>query len=277
MWITDDIPGLARGVFADNQPFHAVLMPVGGTTLHRLVRKAEGPMHDQLVPGLLSEVEQEQLHTAIRAIAAWLKTRVPKVRADTYTPDDFLVVSTGGDGGPAGTTRYEMWGSPVVVQRPLLSQRVPDDTGGRTDAVPDGPSGERGGSDDKRRRTEATRRSQPLPFRCTAVPGERGAYNIEVECREPVDEVLLRFRIDENADATCDRLWPDEAVVLKAFEATGQGGAKLAGELEDDHTVRLRGLTPGTHQVAIEYEVPQGFEDAVQSPVFRVDLHKPQA
>lgn len=275
MWITDDLPELGRGDFADRKPFHAVLSPAKGNRLHRLVRKAEGTMHDQLVPSLLGDVEQEQLRTAFRAVAAYLRTQVPQMDGDTYTPDDFLVVSTGGDGGTAGTTRYEMWGSPVVVQGALLSQRRTDDADEQTDVEPDdGPGGSASGRR-KKRRSEATRRSRPLPFRCTAVPGERGAHSIELECHESIDEVLLRFRIDENIDATCDRLWPDEAVAVRSFEAKDQSGVKLPGRLEDDGaTVRLRGLTPGKHQVSIKYDVPAGFDDQVQSPVFRVDLHR---
>lgn len=42
MWITDDVPALGKGVFADWHTFHAVLMPEEGGELHRLVRKCRG-------------------------------------------------------------------------------------------------------------------------------------------------------------------------------------------------------------------------------------------
>ena len=278
MWITESIPGLNPSTFADLETFHAVLMPVQGFELHRLIRKAEGAMHDQLSLKLLNDVERERLRTACRAIEARIKTEVPKrATEDTYTPDDFLVVSSGGDDGAGGTGSYAMWGNPVVVQSARLTQlRTSGTTGTETKIDQDG----RGGSGVKRKRNrrDATRRrSRPLPFRSTAVPDGRGRYNIEIECQEALEEVLLKFRVDENTDATCDRLWPDEEIVLRSFRATGRDGAELPGELEDGNTtIRLHGLAAGAYKVVIEYEAPAGFDDAVQAPVFRVDLHKPQ-
>ena len=118
----------------------------------------------------------------------------------------------------------------------------------------------------------------PLPFRSTAVPDGKGRYSIEIECQDALHEVLLRFRVDENTDATCDRLWPDEEIVLRSFRATNRDGTELSGELEDGNTtIRLRDLAADAYKIAIEYEAPAGFNNAVQAPVFRVDLHKPQA
>ena len=169
-----------------------------------------------------------------------------------------------------------MWGSPVVVQRARLSQQYTEESTKTTTAIEsDGTGGEKQPRRKSRGKT-ATKRSRPLPFRSTGVPGGRGQYNIEIECTEAVEEVLLRFRIDENTDATSDRLWPDEDVELKSFAGSSADGAPLSGELADDKkTIRFRGLTAGTYKIAISYDSPSGFEDAVRSPVFRVDLHKP--
>lgn len=275
MWITDDVPELGKGVFADWHTFHAVLTPAPDGELHRLVRKAEGPMHDSLAITLLDMVEREQLRTAFRAVAGWLKTQVPKNKAETFTPDDFLVVASGDDDGGGSGASYSMWGSPVVVHRARLSQRRTEGPGRKeTDVDSDQGTGRRTGN--RRNRESRTARSRPLPFRSTGVPGERGRYNIEIEVQEAVQEVLLRFRIDENADATSDRLWPDEDVVVRSFEATDQDGTKLAGDLEDgNRTIRLYGMAASKYKVTIEYETPLGFDDAVQSPVFRMDFHKP--
>lgn len=89
MWITEDVPGLNRADFADWQPFHAVLRPRQGDEVHRLVRKAEGPMHNQLAFNLLSNAEREQLETALRAVGTWIKSNVSKIQTAEYTPDDF--------------------------------------------------------------------------------------------------------------------------------------------------------------------------------------------
>ena len=279
MWITESIPGLSPSTFADLETFHAVLIPVQDSELHRLIRKAEGAMHDRLSLKLLNRVEREHLQTACRAIETRIKTEMPKrATKDTYTPDVFLVVSSGGDGGAGGTGSYAMWGNPVIVQSARLTQlRTSGTVGAETKIDQEGQGGS--GVKRKRNRRDATRRrSRPLPFRSTAVPDGRGRYNIEIECQEALEEVLLKFRVDENTDATCDRLWPDEEIVLRSFRATGRDGTELPGELQAGNTtIRLRGLAADAYKVVIEYEAPAGFDDAVQAPVFRVDLHKPRA
>lgn len=278
MWITDDVPELDPSVFADWEPFHAVLMPIKHSKLHRLIRKAEGPMHDQLTQSNLSLVEREDLETACRAIASWIKTNVPKrATEETYTPDDFLVFSSGGEDGVGGTGNYSMWGRPVIVQSARLTQvRTGGLAGKETKVENERKDGVKAKAKPRNRR-EATQRSRPLPFRSTAVPSGKGRYSIEIECHEAFHEVLLRFRVDENTDATCDRLWPDEEIVLRSFKATNGDGKELKGELEEGNTtVRLRGLAVGACKIAIEYEAPAGFDDTVRAPVFRVDLHKPQ-
>lgn len=277
MWITDAIPELNPSIFADWEAFHAVIVPRPKTELHRLIRKAEGPMHDEISLKLLNPgTERDLFRTALRAVASWFRNEVPKMNAKTYTPDDFLVVSSG-DGVGGGTGKpFAMWGSPVVVQRARLSQQYAEESPKTTTAIePDGMGSEERPRRKSQRKT-ATKRSRPLPFRSTGVPGGRGQYNIEIECTEAVEEVLLRFRIDENTDATSDRLWPDEEVELRSFAGSRADGAPLSGELEDDKkSIRFRGLTAGTYKIAISYDSPSGFEEAVRSPVFRVDLHKP--
>ena len=50
MWITDDVFALRKADFANHQPFHAVIEVEAEESgeLHKLIRKAEGPMHDTL-------------------------------------------------------------------------------------------------------------------------------------------------------------------------------------------------------------------------------------
>ena len=277
MWITDAVPELSPTIFGDWEAFHAVIMPRPKTELHRLIRKAEGPMHDEISLKLLNEdIERDLFRTALRAIASWLRNEVPKLNTKTYTPDDFLVVSSGDSAGVGAEGRFAMWGSPVVVRHARLSQQHTTGATGATTAIePDGP-GIKGRPKRRRQREAATKRTRPLPFRSTGVPGGRGQYNIEIECAESVEEVILRFRIDENTDVTSDRLWPDEEVELTSFAGSDADGAPLAADLEDDRkSIRLRRLKAGTYNLAISYDAPSGFDEAVRSPVFRVDLHKP--
>lgn len=277
MWITDSVPGLSRSDFVDWQSFHAVLQPRRDTDFHRLVRSAEGPMHDHLAFNLLSKDQKKQLKKAFSAVSDWIKSKVPKIKTDEYTPDDFLLVATGGEIDGSGRREFSVWGSPVVVQRPRMSQRELFDSGAREEMEPDGEKSGKGSQDGPKRKQPSRSSSRPLPFRSTVVPQSRGKHNIELECDENFDEVLLRIRIDENADATCDRVWQDEEAVIQSFQARDGTGRALKGWLEDGNkAIVLVGLVAKTtYRLTVEHEAPADL-GAVQTPVFRVDLHRRQ-
>ena len=94
MWITDEIPGLRRADFADRQPFHAVLTlnAQDGGELHRLVRKAEGTMHDALLLKRLNAGERRRLRNALKQIAKAVGDMAPEMPTESYKPDDYLLV-----------------------------------------------------------------------------------------------------------------------------------------------------------------------------------------
>lgn len=215
MWIADEVRGLSRAEFTKQQPFHAVLTlnPREGKELHRLVRKAEGPMHNELEPIRLSREEKSRLKRAIQQIATWIKKKIPEVSTEEYTPDDFLVVETGGDQAGGDSKQYSMWGSPVVVQRARISQRRPSESDNKVEHERD----EVNGNKKKRKRSGKKAQqnaSRPLPFRSTVVPDGDGRHIIiTLGCSDTFDEVVLSLRVDENMDATCDRIWPDENVL----------------------------------------------------------------
>lgn len=284
MWITDDVFGLKRADFSNRRPFHAVLMLDGANEFHRLVRKAEGPMHDALEFTRLSRDEREKLKRAFTETGDWIRGRIPEVSTDDYTPDDFLVVEAGGDQPGGDAKRYSFWGAPVVVQRPPVQASVtrsdpaadPDD---RPDP-PGGPGGRRKRQEERKKRQRPARGTRSLPFTSTAVPDGDSRYVIAFECREPLGEVLLSLRVDENTDATCDRVWPDEYVRLRSFRirrrasrATGADGRLT----EDGKAIRLTGLSPGTiYELTVDHEsAAEGLAGAVGAPILRVDLHRP--
>ena len=276
MWITDDVFRLKRADFPNRPPFHAVLLldASANNEFHRLVRKAEGPMHDELAFKRLARREKETLKNALRDTADWIKTEVPEVSTEDYSPDDFLAVETGGHQPGGRTKRFAMWGAPVVVQRPG-SGRTPIDLPGSPDAPeplppprPPSPRPPRPGPLPSRTATRS------LPFRSTVVPDGDSRHLIALECTEAAAEVLLSLRVDENADATCDRIWPDEDVPLKSFRI--DNGAAVARLTDDGKSIRLSGLSAGSvHQLAIEHTPPEGLARAVRVPVFRVVLHRP--
>ena len=280
MWITDRIPGLSRADFTDRQPFHAVLTlnAKEGKRLHRFIRKAEGPMHDKLAFNLLSPEEKEKLRVAIRQIANKIRGEIPEIGTEEYTPDDYLLIETGGqEPGGETTQQYSMWGFPVPIQRARISQRRFSGSGETTEH-----EGDSKGKETKKQIPKKSQKqrstSRPLPFRSTAIPDGIGRHIVAIECSETFDEVLLSLRVDENMDATCDRVWPDERVLLKSFEIEARGVSAPSSKMEDDkRAIQVRGLSAGTtYKLVLEYEVPEELANLVEVPVFRVDLHSPQ-
>ena len=118
-----------------------------------------------------------------------------------------------------------------------------------------------------------------MPFRATAVSDGVGRHLIDLACGEGMDDALMRLRIDENTDATSERIsWPDEDVSLKSFkiESDGSDEAPVSNLEDDGKVVRIRGLSAQkSYRITVEYDTPEGFSEAVREPVFRVELSAP--
>ena len=271
MWITDDISYMKRADFPNRPPFHAVLLLDASTDneFHRLVRKAESPMHNGLALTRLAKIERRTLKKALQDTAKWIKDRIPEVSAENYSPDDFLVVETGGEGPGRGAKPYAMWGAPVVIRRSGAAQP--------SVATPISPPP--GSRSSKREPSKARPRtprtaSDALSFTSTVVPDRKGGHVIALECTESVAEVLLSLRVDENTDVTCDRIWPDEDVPLRSCRIADESTA--TGRLtEDRRSIRLSGLSSGSvHRLTVEHAIPDELAETVRAPVFRVELRR---
>ena len=210
MWITDDknIPGFYYR-FQDRKPFHALLLldSQSGGRLHELVRNAEGPLHDKLdAKQRLSKPEERELRDAFGEIREWLRSVVPELETDSYSPDDFLALDFGEDGtGTGGNARQSFWGSPVPVTRrdPGLSyeESSPGPGPGPPGPHPPKPPG--------------PRPPRPRPvlrpfFQATSVPLGLNHRQILLECQQGCKNAELRLYVDENVDATCDSLRRDQ-------------------------------------------------------------------
>ena len=277
MWITDSIPDLGRSDFANSQPFHAVVVPEDGSKLHRLVREAEGPMHNELSLKRLYEKEKkDKFRSATKAIAQWIREYVPELGGEEYTPDDFLVVETGGDAAGGGTRSFSVYGTPVIVQRASQRERV-FQTGQET-AEHEGEEkrqekGDRPGDPSSMRESS----SRPLPFQSTVVPNGMGRHVVSLRCAEVFGEVSLSLRLHENVDATCDRIWPDETVRIRRFTIDAGEGAPKAIRSHDGLRVRLQGLVAGeTYRMTVEHDAPEVAGNLNDSSALRVVLHRPQ-
>ena len=281
MWITDDVPGLAQADFANRQPFHAVIMvdAEDGGELHRLIRKAEGPMHDKLSVSLLSSSEQKSFKLALEKIGDWITEQVPQTGSDEYTIDDFLLVNTGAD-GVSGNESFSYWGVPTMVSRRSNAQLTPNPIDNED---PDDAETEH--DDDKRRRRRQRRRpkqrraTRPLPFRAAVVPDEVGKLTGSVVSESDLTETWLTIRVDENTDFTCDRVWPDEQVSVESFHmkpASANTPEPQATIIRGGSFVRVLGILANTdYEVQVEYAAPPGLNSIVEKPVFRLEMHRP--
>ncbi len=283
MWITDSIPGLSPADFANRQPFHAVITldANDGGELHRLIRKAEGPMHDKLSAQLLSGSERETLKQSLVEIAAWIREQVPLISTDEYTVDDFLLVNTGNDGASAsGNESFSFWGTPTAVSRRSSAQVRPASTDN------DDNKDDKTDYDDNRntrrrrqRRSSSQRRpTRPLPFRSTVIPDGDGKLTGSVVSENDFPEAWLTIRVDENTDFTCDRVWQDEDVSLQSFHIVPMDGSKPPKHeiVENGKFVKIQGIVANAdYEVQVEYDAPPELTDIVERPVFRLEMHRP--
>ena len=292
MWITQQTPKLDRSDFTDREPFCAVLKVTRDSgEFHRLIRKAEGPMHDKLDLKRLSSDERRDLRRAIGEVADRIREAVPERSLEGYVPDDYLVVAEE-DNTDGGAKSFSFWGSPEIVQRRTRATAILVDGGGGAPEPEPGPGpgpepgpgpgpepGPGPGPNPGPTPTPKARSAPPLDFRSTAVPDGEGNCAISLVSNRLLEDVVMSLRVDENSDATCDRIGPDESVRLTSVSLReGTGQLSEAPSLFDDGAgVRLQGLDEGaTYELDVMYSIPEGLQESVDSPVFRVELRRLQ-
>ena len=281
MWIVDrnDIPGF-YGQFADRQPFEAVVLvdaETGGDA-HRLIRKAEGPLHNNLSTKLLSKREGRDLRAVLKAIRECIQSLVPKVGADTYSPDDVLALDSGGVDGPgAKVGPMSFWGMPVEVGRRALAPVLQQASGGAD--TPESAPPEKGGSGKRPPSGGAGSKQSsrtPQRFSSIVVPTGAGSCAVQLRCVHDTDDAELSLRVDENNDVTCDHLWADERVHIRSATRAGKPIAKSDYVLMDGApvAVRLGTLDAGCdYRLDLEYELSDSAATAgILQPVLRVEL-----
>lgn len=283
MWVTDDVPSMRRADFVNRQPFHAVIEieATESGDLHRLIRKAEGPMHDTLSFSLLADDESADVREALQAIADFIKGQIPEIGDAGYVVDDFLLVRSGTGGAKGGRT-YWLWGVPTVTTRNPVSQLEllgvePTEVEAGV-GLPEAPGP---GRLPKRRRPKERRKSMPLPFRSTVAPDGEGRLRGSIESRANYPEVWIMLRVDENTDVTCDRIWEEEQLSITSFAIAASAGGVDKPESEIDSggkMVKVRGLSENaTYEIHVEYGGVRELVGAVETPVLRLELHRPPA
>lgn len=281
MWIVDKnyIPGF-YGKFSNRQPFEAVMLVNSdtGKEAHRLIRKAEGPLHNSLSTKLLAKHEGRTLRKVLDEIREFIHNLVPEAGVDTYSPDDVLTIETGGADGPgAKSGGMSFWGTPVEVARREPSPVFQDQSGGEGEQETEIP--EKGGSGGRPRSggvgSERSSRT-PQRFASVAVPTGTGSCAVQLRCSHESESVELSLRVDENNDVTCDRLWADERVRIRSAKVSGKTipWKDLVFVDGEPVAVQLGRLAAGRdYRVDVEYEAAGSTSIAgIRQPVLRVEL-----
>ena len=286
MWITDDrsstgIPGFYYK-FADRIPFQAVLSlnADDGRDLHELIRIAEGPLHDSIRVKRLPRADQTRCRKALNEIRTWILDHTRPIQSDSYTPDDFLTLDFGDEGGAgAGKSVKGHWGTPVPVERRPARQPMlfPDDDTQETEPGKPDPrnSGKRTSPTADRARQ---RPSLPAFFQAASRPMGKGRRRIVIDCLRDYADAELRLIVDEAIDATCDRPNQDPYMpaTLDNVTVNGEPVAKESLRTWEKRVVgvRLGNLKEGASlEVETDYRLSGDFA-GLPDPVLRIQLFR---
>lgn len=202
MWITDDkgIPGFYYK-FRDRRPFHALLLlEPNDDELYRLVREAEGPLHDRFDLKSMPRKDRRACRAVFEDIRKWIHDNTDEIADTSFAPDDFLMLNF-------GETDDESWGTPqTVTGRPSGRKLV------RTE-------------DQQRVRQKESRRIQPTGrsgrqnvnsfVSAVAVPVAPDRRRVAIAFHRECRQAEFELSVDENIDSTCDRVARDrEAEVI---------------------------------------------------------------
>ena len=239
MWIIDNrnqqkyIPRFYN-VFNDYQPFEAVLLldANAGKELHRLIRKAEGPLHDNLSLKLLRPEESKKLVRALKEIREFIKTKIPRIEAKEYSPDDALVVDSEGQDGPGtGVKQMAFSGAAVEVGARNRRREIPGlDPDPNPVPTPPRPTPPHPNPNPNPVPAPFEPSRTPLRFTALAVPTGVRSCRIRLTCPTDCEDADLSLKVDENQDVT-----------LRSFMERGERHIQDGSKIRDTYQVGLKG------------------------------------
>ena len=231
MWVADDLPKLQLRRFSEMQPFHCViLLQAEDGEIHRLVRKSEGPLHNELkARKWLKPGEKKNLETALEMVYETLKGLLPAFQMESYRIDEILSVDVQGTSKGGRRSRTATVNSFARLPRLSAARRALGNErqvtagegpgqGERTDTEGTGGKGLGGGGGDSSRK-----RGSPLAFVGTpALVGNRTCI-FEMVPQQACRYAEVRFAVDENRDETWEMHGMDRFVNLKKVRINEQG------------------------------------------------------
>ncbi len=278
MWITDKLPSkLRESEFTGLKPFHCVLLlDAGGGEIHQLVRKAEGPLHNQIeMKKLTSQDERGKLTKAMEAIASKIREIIPKYDSERFRIPDVLSITS--HGVASGGRRSSRVGSFNVVRRRRYvvptyeAESIAEDSPEYSESQKN-PSSNGGPSPRTGVRNNFRRSGNPLRFRALPVPTATRSCRVKIM---PDEKVVggseARFMLDEGLDESCDDWGKGDFVRLKTVTINGcpvVGNALTRNENGEVLGVRLGVLEPEKAlDLEITYDLPEGVNLPDEVPV----------
>lgn len=276
MWITDDLPKLRSNRFTDFKPFHCViLLDASNGEVHRIVRKAEGPLHNHLeARKWLSEEEKAALNKAMETVFSKIKEVFPRQDHEQFQIEDFLTIPSTSYGISPGGRWPGLAGQFQEVRRPPRFQNIPNqqDVEGGPGHPDSENEGQGGGINENRQGRGAFRRSgNTIRFGAIPVPTGKRSYRVDLKPGEKTAGSEVRFALDESLDESCDAFGREAFVRLKNVKIDGiQVSEKMLARNEEDQTlgVRLGAIDPEKMaRIEFDYELPPDIELADDMPV----------
>lgn len=282
MWIAH-FDRLTRKL-TDQIAFQAVLVIHydDGGKLYNLIRKAEGPLHNELSEKRLSTGEKREYNKALDAIVQWLKDNTAKVQTEAYFSDDHLALDFGEADGKGTKSRKGFRGVPVVTKSRLSHSRgsnwelTPDPVPRPKPPEPNPGPGPEPDPDPPSPPRPKHRPSLTSLFRAVNVPVGNSRQKIQIHCNKDVVNAELRLVVDEAIDATCERPHQDRYMPVALSEVTINDEVVSDGSLRKIDGAYV-GIPLGNLKAGNVYSVetnysPRGELSGIVSPSLRIEL-----
>ncbi len=273
MWVSDDLPKLRRSQLSDLKPFHCVIdLNAGHHEIYKLVRAAEGPLHNHIeARKWLPKEQRDKLEGAFQQIAAAIRENIGAFSDDPVRVDDVLAFNTQGvELGGRQSARRGMF----AEMRLYHPEAEPAD-----EASEDGRAGGRSESHGGGGGRTARPTGRPVRLHALAVPTAPRSCRVELRPAESFAAAEVRFALDESIDETCDRIGGETYVLIHDVKLDGQavdpsvltknGTAEAVGVgLEVWSAGQTRILEFG-FRLPASVQVPDGTKVVLKTIVFR--------
>ena len=282
MWITDRLPMFQN--LGNLQPFTCIIPLLKNEKINRLVREAEGPLHNGLDMSLLSDDKKKQLRGVLSAIREKLKEIVPLVDSESFRPTDILVLNTN-ELAKSGGQKPNKTGNPYRASRPRSnsnSVRDEDEADNVTlEEIPNNPERPHPIPEpaNKRKPKPFKRSGNYVQFQGLVVPTGKRKCTASIVSGGKVQEGEIRFILDESIDVTSNGVTTDTYVIIEpdSFILNGDPVPDVDLRLNDEGEilgVAIKGLQANEkHNIEFSYRIPsQLMMDDEQPVVLKAEI-----